>query len=223
MAQEDSKPADAEPAASESPVEARGTPVPPATPPKPPVNLPLFGRWDITGITVRDLGLARYINLTPMYVPHNGGRHANRAFGKAKVNLVERLVNNMMRTEDFTGKKSKALKTVERAFHLVEERTKQNPVQVLVDALTNAAPREEVTRLKFGGISVPKAVDVAPSRRLDLALRHICQGAVQASFRSTTPIEECLASEILKASKADINSFAVAKKEEMERISGSAR
>ncbi len=216
---------EAAPAAAEAPAQGKpeGAPKAPPAPPKPLVNLPLFGRWDITGITVKDLGLAKYINLTPMYVPHNGGRHANRPFGKAKVNLVERLVNNMMRTEDFTGKKTKALKTVERAFVIVEQRAKQNPVQVLVDALQNAAPREEITRLKFGGISVPKAVDVAPSRRLDLAIRHLCQGAVQASFRSTTPIEECLANEILKAAKGDINAFAIAKKEEMERISSSAR
>jgi small subunit ribosomal protein S7 len=202
--------------------EGRGA-APPEEPAKPRFNLLLFGRWDPGNITIKDLGLAKYINLTPMYLPHSGGRYANRPFGKMKVNLVERLVNSMMRGEEFTGKKSKALRTVERAFQIVEGRTKQNPIQVLVDALQNAAPREEVTRLKFGGISVPKAVDIAPARRLDLALRYLCQGAVQASFRSTTPIEECLANEILKASKGDINAFAIAKKEELERIAASAR
>lgn len=212
-----------EPAAEAGEGEKGGTPTPLEEPPKPKFNLLLFGRWDPGNITIKDLGLAKYINLTPMYLPHSGGRYANRPFGKMKVNLVERLVNSMMRGEEFTGKKSKALRTVERAFQIVEGRTKQNPIQVLVDALQNAAPREEVTRLKFGGISVPKAVDIAPARRLDLALRYLCQGAVQASFRSTTPIEECLANEILKAAKGDINAFAIAKKEELERIAASAR
>ena len=46
--------------------------------------------------------------------------------------------------------------------------TKLNPVQVFVNAIENAAPREEVTRLKYGGIAVPKAVDVSPSRRVDV-------------------------------------------------------
>lgn len=219
---EEAKPEESQEAPASAP-QGEGGGAPPAEPPKPKFNLLLFGRWDPGGVTIRDPGLARYINLNPMYLPHSSGRFANRPFGKMRANLVERLVNNMMRGEDFTGKKSKALKTVERAFGIIEARTKQNPIQVLVDALQNAAPREEVTRLKFGGISVPKAVDIAPSRRLDLALRYLCQGAIQASFRSTTPIEECLANEILKAAKGDINSFAIAKKEELERIAASAR
>jgi small subunit ribosomal protein S7 len=93
----------------------------------------------------------------------------------------------------------------------------------LVEALENAAPREEITRLQFGGISVPKAVDVAPSRRLDIALRNVARGAVQSSFKSTKPIEECLASELILASKNDMNSFSVSKKEEVERVAQSAR
>jgi small subunit ribosomal protein S7 len=96
-------------------------------------------------------------------------------------------------------------------------------VQVLVEALENAAPREEITRLQFGGISVPKAVDVAPSRRLDIAIRNIARGAVQSSFKNTKPIELCLADEIILAAKGDMNSFAVAKKEEVERVAQSAR
>jgi small subunit ribosomal protein S7 len=224
MEEEGSTPEAAE-APSEAPAEggAQPPPDPEPEPPAPTFDVKLLGRWDVAGIVVKDAGLARYINLSPMFLPHSGGRYGNRPFGKVKANLVERLINSMMRTEDFTGKKFKAIKTVRRAFELVEERTKQNPIQVLVDALQNAAPREEITRLKFGGISVPKAVDISPSRRLDVAMRYICQGAVQASFRSTTPIEECLANEITKAAKGDINSFAVAKKEELERIASSAR
>ena len=92
-----------------------------------------------------------------------------------------------------------------------------------MEALENAAPREEVTRLQFGGISVPKAVDVAPSRRLDISLRNITKGAIQTSFKNTKPIQECLADELILASKNDMNSFAVAKKEEVERVASSAR
>src|SRR3990170_3813973 len=129
----------------------------------------------------------------------------------------------MMRTEVFTGKKTKSYRVVRDAFGIIEARTKQNPVQVLVNALEKAAPREEVTRLRFGGISVPRAVDVAPSRRLDLALRSICQGAVQATFKNRKPVEECLADEILAAARGDMQSSAIAKKEELERVAASAR
>lgn len=186
-------------------------------------NVLLFGRYEMTGIAIRDGGLAKYIDLTPMAVPHSGGKHANRWFSKARMGIVERLVNNMMRTEDFTGKKMKALSAVKNAFEIIAQKTKKNPVQVLVEALENAAPREEITRLQFGGISVPKAVDVAPSRRLDIALRNLSKGAVQTSFKSKKTIEDCLADELILASKGDMNSFSVAKKEELERVAASAR
>ena len=94
---------------------------------------------------------------------------------------------------------------------------------MLVKALENAAPKEETTRLRFGGILVPKAVDTAPQRRLDIALRNICLGAVSASHKNKKRIEACLADEIIKASKNDVASFAVAKKNDIERVAKSAR
>ncbi|MEE9237786.1 MAG: 30S ribosomal protein S7 [Thermoplasmata archaeon] len=191
--------------------------------PKGPGPILLFGLWDLSEIEFEDLGLARYMNLSPTFLPHTGGRWANKPFAKERVNLVERLTNNMMRTEDYTGKKSKTLRVVKAAFELIEQRTKKNPVQGLVRALENAAPREEITRLRFGGISVPRAVDIAPSRRLDLALRYICIGAVRATYKNPKPIHECLADEILMAANGDINAYAIGRKEEMERVAASAR
>jgi small subunit ribosomal protein S7 len=183
----------------------------------------LFGRFDVSEVRIDDAGIARYIDISPVAVPHTGGKHSSKAFGKAKMSIVERLINGMMRTEDFTGKKIKSYRAVEDAFILIEEKTKNNPLQLLVDALQNAAPREEVTRLQYGGISVPKAVDVAPARRLDLALRHLCQGALESSHKSKKPIGECLADEIIAAAKGDVNCHSVARKEEIERVSASAR
>ena len=169
------------------------------------------------------MGLAKYINLRPVAVPHSGARHVFSQFGKANVNIVERLINNMMRTEHYTGKKTKAYRVVEEAFSLVEKRAKKNPIQVVVDAIENAAPREEVTRLRYGGINVPKAVDVSPSRRLDIALRNICRGAVQSSYKNKKSISECLANELLLEARGDVNSFAISKKDEAERVAASAR
>ena len=183
----------------------------------------LFGKYEMTGIGIRDGGLAKYIDLTPVSVPHTGGKHANRAFAKSKMSIVERLVNSMMRTEVYTGKKSKTIGVVRDAFEIVAAKTNKNPVQVLVEALENAAPREEITRLQFGGISVPKAVDISPARRLDIALRNLARGTVDASFKNKKSAEECLADELILASKGDMNSFSVAKKEELERVAQSAR
>lgn len=210
-----------------APAPAPPTP-PPAAPkeePKSPVggNVLLFGKWDVSGVTLRDVGMARYIDISAVAVPHSGGKHTNKPFAKAKMSIVERLINGMMRTEDFTGKKLKAYKAVERAFAIIEQKSQKNPLQQFVDALQNVAPREEVTRLQYGGISVPKAVDVAPARRVDLALRYICQGALESSHKSKKPIEECLADEIIAAARGDVNCFSVAKKEEIERVASSAR
>lgn len=186
-------------------------------------NALLFNKYDLSEVTVSDPGLVKYINLTPVYVPHSSGNHAKMNFGKTRVNIVERLVNQMMRTEHFTGKKVKAIRVVRETFDIIAKKTGKNPVQALVDALQHAAPREEVTTLQFGGISVPRAVDVSSSRRLDLALRFICQGAIAASHKSTKPIAQCLADEIMLASQGDMTSSAVAKRDEIERVAMSAR
>ncbi|MBI4999967.1 MAG: 30S ribosomal protein S7 [Euryarchaeota archaeon] len=183
----------------------------------------LFGKYDMTEIAVHDAGLLRYINLDPVITPHSGGRHAGRWLGKSRVSIVERIINGMMRTEEFTGKKIKAYNAVKAAFGIIAEKTKQNPVQIMVNAIERVAPREEVTRLKYGGISVPKAVDVSSARRLDVAVRNITTGAVQSSYKSTKSIEECLANELMLAAKGDMTSHALAKKEELERVASSAR
>ncbi len=183
----------------------------------------IFGKYSTDDVVIKDPGLAKYINLDARFVLHTHGRHVKKHLGKINVNVVERLINNMMRTEKYTGKKMSAYNVVKKAFEIIEKKTKQNPIQVLVDAIQNAAPREEVTRLKMAGIAVPKAVDVSPSRRLDIALRNIAVGAVNSSFKNPKRIEECLADEIIKAARNDISSYAVSKKEEIERVAASAR
>ncbi len=184
---------------------------------------PLFGKYTFSGVVVHNPGLQRYINIEPVSIPHTGARHANRPFAKQHMNIVERLINGMMRTGHGTGQKAKMYRVVEKAFDIILDRTKENPIQVYIDALCNSAPKEEVTRLRYGGINVPKAVDVSASRRLDLALRNICRGAVQSSHKSRRSLPQSLANEIILASKRDISSFAVGKKEEVERIAASAR
>jgi small subunit ribosomal protein S7 len=183
---------------------------------------PIFGKHDMTAVTIEDQGLARYINLDirDFFL---GAPYANRLFGKSKMSLIERLINNLMRTEMYTGKKTKAYNAVKTAFMLIDKKAKSNPVQVLVNAIQNAAPKEETTRLRFGGISVPKAVDIAPQRRLDIALRNLCQGTINATHKNKKSVEACLADEIIKASKNDPASFAIAKKNDIERVARSAR
>ncbi|MDG6218183.1 MAG: 30S ribosomal protein S7 [Candidatus Thermoplasmatota archaeon] len=183
---------------------------------------PSLSKYNQDEVVVEDQGLARYINLDTENI-YLGAVFANKMFAKSKIPVVERLINNIMRTEKYNGKKIKAYKIVRSAFEIIDKRTKQNPLQVLVHAIQNAAPKEEATRLRFGGILVPKAVDTAPQRRLDIALRNICSGAVKASHKNKKSIEEILADEIIKASKNDVSSFSVGKKNEIERVAKSAR
>ncbi len=186
-------------------------------------ELLVFGKWDASEVEVKDPALKNYICLEPRYVPHTHGRHANVPFAKQKVFIVERLINKVMRKGRNTGKKILAYNIVKEAFEIIEKKTKKNPLQVLVDALVNAGPREEVVRLKYGGIAVPRAVDTSSLRRLDVALRNIAEGARLAAFKSKKSIAECLADEIIAAANNENRSYAIAKKEEVERVAKSAR
>ena len=150
------------------------------------------------------------------------GRHVKRQFAKSKVSIVERLMNKIMRTERNSGKKNKAYSIVEDALEIINKKTNENPVQVLVKAVENTAPREETTRIKYGGIGYQIAVDIAPQRRVDLSLGFLTQGAMQSAFKNTKSAAQCLADEILLAADEDSRSYALQKKEEKERVARSA-
>ena len=183
----------------------------------------VFGKWDASEVVCTDPGLAPYINLKTVGTPHTGGRHANAWFGKTKLSVVERFINNLMRSGKYTGKKLGAIKAFETALDTIAERTGGNPLQTFVDAICNGAPMEEITRIKFGAVSQPKAVDSAPMRRLDVALRHLAKGAQSGTYKSKRTLTQCIINEISKAADGDATSFAISKKEEVERIAASAR
>lgn len=186
-------------------------------------GIKLFGKWEYTGIEVRDPSLKRYICLEPVVIPYTGGRHEHRKFGKADVPIVERLVNQLMRPGKNTGKKIKAIRIVKNAFDLIYLRTGRNPIEVLVRALENAAPCEDVTKVVYGGIVYFKAVDISPMRRLDLALRWIVEGARKAAWKNPKTIDECLADELILAAEGSTRSYAIQRRDELERIAAASR
>lgn len=175
------------------------------------LDLRIFGKWD-NKVEIRDPSLKKYISLIPVYLPHSGGRHEHRRFGKARVSIVERLINELMRPGKNKGKKILGYNIVKATFELINARTGQNPLQVLVRAIENSAPREEVTRIMYGGIVYYVAVDVSPQRRVDIVLRHLVEGARDAAFNNPRPIEEALADELIAAANGDNRSFAIRKK-----------
>ena len=183
----------------------------------------VFGKWDASEVTCDDPGLAPYINLTTIGTPHTGGRHANAWFGKSKLSVIERFINNLMRTGKFSGKKQHCAKAYEDALDRIASTSGQNPLQKFIDAIVEAAPCEEITRIKVGAVSQPKAVDSSPSRRLDVALRNIAIGAASATAKSRRTLTEGIVAELSKAADGDVASYSVGKREEIERIAASAR
>ncbi len=198
----------------------------------------LFGKYELENIQIHDKSLANIISFKGMTVPHTFGRHAKKPLGKIGLNIVERLANKLMRggTGEKTsgkvirthgkmqGKKLKALKIVEKAFDTVAEQTKENPVQVFIKALENSAPREDTTRVQYGGVSYQIAVDLSATRRLDMALRNISLAAIMGSFNKGKNMAQSLASEIVSTGKGDQqSSYAMKKRDETERMARSAR
>ncbi|MGY8692558.1 MAG: 30S ribosomal protein S7 [Candidatus Poseidoniales archaeon] len=183
----------------------------------------VFGKWDATDVTCDDPGLAPYINLQTIGTPHSGGRHANEYFGKGKLSIIERFINNLMRSGKFSGKKQHCAKAFEAALDKINERSGNNPLQKFIDAIKEAAPCEEITRIKMGAVSQPKAVDSSPMRRIDIALRNLSVGCTSATAKSKKSLTEGIISEISKAAQGDVSAYSVGKRDEVERIASSAR
>jgi small subunit ribosomal protein S7 len=181
----------------------------------------LFGVYSVDDIEFNDPSTERYITVTP--IAHTMGRHAEKQFKKSEISIVERLINRLMQTDENTGKKQQATTIVREAFEIIDDRAEDKPVQVLVSAVENSAPREETVRLKYGGISVPKAVDVAPQRRVDQALKFIAEGVYGGSFKTTTDAAEALAQQLTGAANNDVQTYSVSQKEEKERVAAAAR
>ncbi len=193
-----------------------------------------FNRWSTDGIRVDDQGLQRYINLEPKLVPKTGARYAGKRFHKSKVFIVERLINKIMvsghkgkkhfkSSGNNTGKSVTAYNQVEKVLDMIEKRLKKNPIEVFVKAIENAAPREEIIAIEYGGARYPKAVECAPQRRIDLALRYITQGAYHKSFNAKKAFVSTLTDEIVNAYSMSPTSNAIAKKNETERQADSSR
>lgn len=193
-----------------------------------------FNKWSTDDIKVEDLGLQNYISLQSRLVPKTGAKYAGKRFHKSRVFIVERLMNKLavpghkgkkhFRTSGrCAGKAVNVYRIVEDALKIVEQKTKENPIKVFVKAVENAAPREEIVTIEYGGARYPKAVECAPQRRVDIVLRYFVQGTYDKCFNKKTSVESALANEIIAAYRLDQKSLAVSKKNEVERQADAAR
>ncbi|GKS67195.1 30S ribosomal protein S7 [Nitrosarchaeum sp.] len=194
-------------------------------------NFLLFRKWDMSNIEINDPGLKTAISLRKQILPYTFGRSALKRFNKAEVNIVERLCNKVMHfgkkyaknTGRMTGKKTKVLNTVKVAFDIIALKTGKNPVEVLVRAIENSAPNEDTTRIVYGGTVYHVSVDVAPIRRVDMALKFIGDSIRDATYSNPKPIEEHMAEQLILAAANDPNAPSVKKKHELERIAQASR
>jgi len=191
--------------------------------PKTSTEIKLFGEWSYDGIEVRDIGLKRYLKLKPIYLPHSGGRHEARRFRKSEMNIVERLINDLMKPGSSGGDKSRITNAVRTAFKIISLKSGRNPIEVLIRAVENSAPNEDTTRIGYGGVVYRLAVDISPQRRIDLALRYLVRGIKEQTFGNRRTLEEIIADQLIGAANNDGNNFAVRRKREVERVALSSR
>ena len=198
-----------------------------------PLKFKIFDLYETEGIIVNDIGLKRVINLNPKLALKSHGRNIQK-FGQTKINIVERLINKIsvaghrgkkhkIILGTSTGKYSRNAKIILEAFKLIEKKTRKNPVEVLIRAIENSAPRDEVTIIEYGGARYPQAVDVSPLRRVNVALRLLTHGASEKAFNKKKNLAQGLADEIMLAAEGNQDSFAIKKRIESEKQADSAR
>jgi small subunit ribosomal protein S7 len=194
----------------------------------------LFNRWDTSGVKTEDQGLVKYVNLKPLIVPRTGAKYGGESVHKFKISIVERFMNRLM-VPGHRGKRHKITSgccsgstqaiylAVKEAFDIVEKKRKENPVQVLVRAVENSAPLEEVASYRLGGMIARKAVVISPQRRLDLALRHFTQGIYKITFKNRRPFAKVLADQIMAAADNDAKCFSISERIRIEKEAEGAR
>jgi len=196
-------------------------------------NFKVFDKYDLSGIEIKDLGLKSVINLKPKLILKSQGRNVVK-LGQTKVNVIERLMNKLavgghrgkkhkIEKGNATGKYTKNMGIILDALDIIEKKTGKNPVQVLVTAIENIAPRDEITVIEYGGARYPQAIDVSPLRRVNLSLKYLIHGAGDKAFNKKKTITQSIAEEIMMAADKNGESFAIRKKKESESQADSAR
>jgi small subunit ribosomal protein S7 len=123
--------------------------------------------------------------------------------------LVAKFVNSLM----LAGKRSTAEKCLYGAFLIIEERYKDEPLEVFKKALDAVKPRVEVKSRRVGGATYQVPVEVRSDRRNALAMRWLVQ---YSRARGEKSMEERLAAELMEASQGRGN--AVKKREDTHKM-----
>lgn len=197
------------------------------------MHFKIFGLYDMNEVSVSDAALKPYLNIESKLLLKSHGRNISK-FGNAKTHIVEKIAAHLhvpghvggkqkTITSWSSGKYNRNMKTMLETLQIIHERTKQNPVQVVVKAIENGSPKDETTTIEYGGARYPQAVDVSPLRRINLATRWIVQGAYQKCFGKKKKMAESLANELILASQGNMESYTMSKKNDAEKQADAAR
>merc|ERR1712118_414570 len=189
-------------------------------------EIKLFNKYSFEDVAVQDIALKDYIACKPQsacFLPHSAGRWHKKRFKKAQCPIIERITSSLMMHGRNNGKKILAVRIMKHTCDIIHLTTGENPIQVIVDAVVNSGPREDSCRIGSAGVVRRQAIDVSPLRRANTAIPLLTTGARDSAFRNIKTIAECLAEEFTNAAKGSSNSYAIKKKDEIERVAKANR
>ncbi|OQS54948.1 RPS5 [Ecytonucleospora hepatopenaei] len=188
------------------------------------VELKLFNKYSFEEVKINDESLRNVINIQKTgIVPHTATKEDLGHFGKCNTSIIERFVVHLMQHGRNSGKKRLAMKLFMEACEIMSKKG-GNPIQMLVDAVINAGPREISARVGRGGNMKRASVDVSPYKRVAKALQFLADAIRNAAFGNKKQgMPEIIAYEIMACAAGNQNSMALKKKEEVERIAKSNR
>lgn len=128
--------------------------------------------------------------------------------------VLTKFMNSIM----LDGKKSAAERIVYGALDQMEEKVKQNPIELFHQALQNVMPAIEVRSRRVGGATYQVPVEVRVDRRQALAIRWIITAA---RGRNENTMVERLSGELLDA--VNNRGSAVKKREDTHRMAEANR
>jgi small subunit ribosomal protein S7 len=123
--------------------------------------------------------------------------------------LVTKFVNNLM----LEGKKSTAFEIFYESMDIIEQKLKENPIEVWKKALANITPALEVKSRRIGGATFQIPTELRPERKESLGIKNMI---LYARKRHEKTMAAKLASEIMAAYKEEGAAFK--RKEDIHRM-----
>ena len=127
---------------------------------------------------------------------------------------LQMLINRIM----LNGKKSTVTRHIYKAIDLIGEKTGKEGIEVFETALKNVSPMMEVRPRRIGGATYQVPMEVAPERRITLAMRWIITASRARSGKS---FSEKLAGELMDA--AENQGASIRRREEAHKMAEANR